>query len=170
MHLEKPKAKPDLITEYHKFVTEVGKQIVDTMTVNWHQHIAPWIGPSNIDTLNYNLNYNLKKKIREKWNDAATVTENEKLKSLKNMFLTKVNAMKTYHWISFIEDTYDMQSLAIQIYEICKGDDAEICKCDYTKQLAFFLDIFVANLIGIEMTNGSKCKGPLWEMRTKIEP
>jgi hypothetical protein len=126
-----------------------------------HQNIAKrWIEYHQVHKY-YQL---ADKEIGEKRKNAAPGEKIEE--SLKYILLKYFNVIQTTDiQKSLIGYTYAMQYVATKIYEIYKSDHTE-------KQLAFSLDLFVANLIYIEKmfpvyhlnVSGN------WQMRIMTEP
>jgi hypothetical protein len=151
---------------YHGFMTEVGNQIVDIMTGELHLYIAKeWINQNNVHIVNDDLDTELGEKCKK------TETEKQKigkLKLLKNLFIKKVNTLKTNDYRSnLIVYIYGMQRVATEIYNNCKGKKSEKAE----KQLAFFMDLFVVNLKFIEEifpVNLHVSRN--WQMQMKMEP
>jgi hypothetical protein len=115
-----------LSTHCHEFVNDVGEQIMHTVTRGWHKNSE---------------NNGEKDKNPEKEKNS------EKLKSLKEEFLRKVK-MDNLQMPPNVEQINlhmnGIKDVAIEIYNIHKGDSAE-------QQLAFLLDLFVVKLKHIEM-------------------
>jgi hypothetical protein len=156
--LEYPPVKHYLLYHYRGFVTEIGNQIVHKMNSNLHLHIAKtWIRENKVSIANDELD----KEIGE---ICKYLVEDEKLKSLKELFRTKVNALKTALTNSDqIIIAYDMQHVAEEIYKnSSKSDNAE--------KLAFFLDLFVANLFNFGDIQHIRDDAYNWRMRMTIVP
>jgi hypothetical protein len=154
----KRKVKPGLIHDYHKFVTDIGNQIVGTMNHELHLHIAKrwqWQSEKKV----HELNVQKDKKIEK----AETKKKKGKLDTLINLFLTEVYTLKLKKIRDIHEYMYGIQHVATKIDEICKGDVAE-------KQLAFFLDLFVANLIYIEYIRNDMHITHQWEILKIMAP
>jgi hypothetical protein len=137
--LEMPKVKPDLIHDYHKFVTEVGKHIFGTSRLG---HL----------TSNNEASGSSAEKGGETHKNAEKA-KNDKFESLKKPFLAEVN--------TFYNDLFNMRmdlrdidsnlhrirSVGMKIYGNCAGADVE-------KHLEFFLDNFVVDVHYISTKNG----------------
>jgi hypothetical protein len=166
--LPKPTVTP--IEHYHEFVTKVGKQIVEIMTDRLYLHIAKtWLSENQVSKTNEFLN-SLRLKAKECLLPPVP-------KPWKNLFIARVQTLKSVKSDPFDPSTYDdeslalaqstfrMQHAAIEIYINYKFDDAE-------QQLSFFLDLFVANLIYIEFIQNDKkyLAYNTWKMRLTMEP
>jgi predicted transcriptional regulator len=147
-------------------VTEVGEQIFENMTARLRLHIPLEIAKDYTEKVSMYI-AEMDKEIGEIYKNAESKadSENEILKSLKKLFITKVDTLKMsgkYYYLHLY--TYRMQRVATEIYKNCEREDAE-------KQLAFFLDLFVANLEYIDGILGDKMfVVSKWQMRMTIEP
>jgi hypothetical protein len=111
--MEQPTVVARLIHDYREFVSVLGQQIVDFMTVHLHRYITKTsIKQEKVGRLDAKLD----NEIGEMCKNLATGKENEKLKPLKNLFITKVNNLERSGWRLAPLYAYEMQHVATEIY------------------------------------------------------